>query len=286
MLEGNFGDFCMTLEKGDTYTQVGKEEVSLPSHSNSAMVKPAICFQGVDFSYGDKEVLRGVSFDVYEGGTKVILGASGSGKTTVLRLTLGLIKPDSGRILVNGKEVSSMKESELMRVRQEIGVVFQEGALFDSMTVRDNVAFRLMEKRRLSAEEIDRKVLELLETVELDDIRGLMPEELSGGMKRRVAIARALAGDPKVMLYDEPTTGLDPIVCETICNLIVKLRDREGMSSLVITHDIPTAFTVASRFVVLRYGRVIFEGSREDLLAEQDSYLCRFVGSMRDHRHG
>lgn len=243
---------------------------------------PIISFRNVDFSYGDNQVLEDVSFNVYEGATMVVLGASGTGKTTLLRLILGLIKPDAGQIHINGEDIVSMSERELMEVRQQIGVVFQEGALFDSMSVRDNVGFRLIEQNGLTLSEIDEKVMELLDAVELEDIRDAMPDELSGGMKRRVAIARALAGNPRIMLYDEPTTGLDPIVCQTICELIVKLRDRECMTSMVITHDILTAFRVASRFVVLRHGRVIFDGAGDDLMTQQDPYLCRFIGSVAD----
>jgi len=241
-----------------------------------------IALRNVGFSYGETPVVRDVSFEVFRGGTTVILGASGSGKTTLLRLILGLLKPDTGSIMVDGHNISAMSEKHLMKVRQEMGVVFQEGALFDSLNVRDNVGFRLMEARCYSAGEIDRRVLELLETVELGDIREMMPEELSGGMKRRVAIARALAGEPEILLYDEPTTGLDPIVCEAICNLILKLRDRQGISSVVVTHDLSTALMVGDRFVVLREGQVIFEGTGEALMAAKEPYLRKFMGAMRD----
>ncbi len=245
-----------------------------------------ISLREVSFSYAEAPILHEISFDVFRGGTKVILGASGSGKTTLLRLILGLIKPNSGTICIDGQDITRMEEKQLNQVRMKMGVLFQEGALFDSLNVRNNVAYRLIEARKFSAQEIDQRVLELLDMVELGDIRHLKPEELSGGMKRRVAIARALAGNPQILLYDEPTTGLDPIVCESLCNLLIKLRDQHGVSSIIITHDLASALRVANRFVLLRHGKVLFEGPTEELLQQRDGYIEKFLNFMRNYHYG
>ncbi len=231
----------------------------------------------VSCSLGGHLVLSDISFDVQEGEILVILGASGSGKTTILRLILGLIRPDSGEIFVDGEEINQMSERKLMGVRHKIGMVFQEGALFDSLTVGENVAFSLREQGTMSEEGIEERVRKILGFVDMAETIDMMPDELSGGMKRRVAIARALAAyEPKIMLYDEPTTGLDPITAHTICELIVKLRDFQKVSSIMVTHQLKDAFKVATRFIVLGDCRIIFEGTGEDLKMSKDAYIQKF----------
>jgi len=236
-----------------------------------------IKFDRVICSLGDHLVLNDISFDVQEGEILVILGASGSGKTTILRLILGLIRPDSGKIFVDAEDITRMTERKLMKVRQKIGMVFQEGALFDSLTVGENVAFSLREQGTMSEEAIEERVRKLLGFVDMAEAIDMVPDELSGGMKRRVGIARALAAhDPKIMLYDEPTTGLDPITAHTICRLVVKLRDLEKVCSIMVTHQLKDAFKVATRFIVLGDCRIIFEGTGEDLKTSTDPYIQKF----------
>jgi phospholipid/cholesterol/gamma-HCH transport system ATP-binding protein len=236
-----------------------------------------IKFENVSCFFEEKTVLKDISFEVQEGEILVVLGASGSGKTTILRLILGLIRPDSGKIFIDGEDISHMTEHQLMGVRQKIGMVFQEGALFDSLTVGENVAFPMREKGTMSEEEIDARVRKILGFVDMAETIDMDPDELSGGMKRRVAIARALAAyDPKIMLYDEPTTGLDPITAHTICELIVKLRDFQKVCSIMVTHQLKDAFKVATRFIVLGENVIIFEGTGDDLKTSKDAYIQRF----------
>src|SRR4026207_966354 len=199
--------------------------------SNGDRLSPAIELKNVVKYYDDALILNNVSFAVRRGETKIILGGSGSGKSTILKLIIGLEKPDEGEIWIDGEEISRFRESDLMRVRQKIGMVFQEGALFDSLSVADNVAYRLHEQGELDEEEILAVVAKTLGFVDLEDAIEKMPSELSGGMRRRAAIARALVGSPRIMLYDEPTAGLDPLTARTINELVIKLRDLEGVSS-------------------------------------------------------
>jgi len=262
---------------------------------------PVISFRDVRLSF-DRPILKGVSFDLEPGGTKIILGGSGSGKTTILRLILGLLKPDSGAVLVDGTDVAQLDEEAMRDIRMQIGMVFQEGALFDSMTVGDNVGYRLNDDE-LPEDEVEARVREMLGFVGLSPFYDRMPSELSGGQRRRVAVARALAARPKVMLYDEPTTGLDPITSTTITDLIVKVRDLDGVTSILVTHQLRDAFNVARTFVwkkgdeivfnaiddlrivsgteflMLREGDVAFEGSAHELQAAQktDPYIREFL---------
>jgi phospholipid/cholesterol/gamma-HCH transport system ATP-binding protein len=241
---------------------------------------PVISFRDVHLAF-DRPILEGVTFDVARGTTKIILGGSGSGKTTILRLILGLLRPDAGDIRVNGVDVVGLSEEEFRPVRLDVGMVFQEGALFDSMTVGENVGYRLIEDRR-PPEEIEARVDELLGFVGLATLSRRMPSELSGGQRRRVALARALAARPKLMLYDEATTGLDPITATTITDLIVKVRDVEGVSSILVTHQLRDAFHVASaaagtEFMMLRDGRIVFEGTQAELQASSDPYIREFL---------
>jgi phospholipid/cholesterol/gamma-HCH transport system ATP-binding protein len=261
--------------------------------------EPILSFRDVHLSF-DRPILRGVSFDLAQGTTKIILGGSGSGKTTILRLILGLLKPDEGSISVLGSEVAGMSEDEMRAVRLKVGMVFQEGALFDSLTVGENVGYRLLEDG-LPEDEVEDRVREMLGFVELDPFYDRMPSELSGGQRRRVAVARALASRPRIILYDEPTTGLDPITATTITDLIVKVRDLDGVTSILVTHQLRDAFNVArtfmmrrngefvpsvvedlsvlegTEFLMLKEGEVEFEGSAHELQGSSDPYIREFL---------
>jgi phospholipid/cholesterol/gamma-HCH transport system ATP-binding protein len=256
--------------------------------------------RNVTKSYGNHQVLDGVSFQLRRGETKIIIGASGSGKSTILKLIMGLEKPDSGEIFVNEEEVTHLSEREMVGIREHIGMVFQESALFDSLDVRANIAYRLTESGG-NPEQIDALVRKSLGFVGLEDAIDKMPSELSGGMKRRVALARALISQPEIMLYDEPTAGLDPITSRRINELIIALRDINNVTGIFVTHRMRDAFTLASqyatngegdvkfhregqdfciantRFLLLRNGKIMFEGPDELLRRSQDSYIQRFL---------
>ena len=259
----------------------------------------AIVFEDVVLSFGRKPVLDGISFRLARGETKAIFGIAGTGKSTILKLAMGLLKPDSGRIYVLGQEVTAMKEEALFDLRRKIGMVFQESALFDSLTVEDNVAFRLIEEH-VPYEETHKRVLEVLRFVELGHTVNLFPSELSGGMRRRVAIARAIIAQPEVLLYDSPTGGLDPVTSTTIIELLVKQRDVYKTSALLVTHRLQDAFVMATHtfnattnrmvqlpegqhrdlntnFLVLRDGKIIFEGTASDLVYSQDEYIKEYL---------
>jgi phospholipid/cholesterol/gamma-HCH transport system ATP-binding protein len=259
----------------------------------------AIRFENVSITF-DQPVLEGISFELQHGETKVLLGESGTGKTLILKLALGLIKPDSGTITVLGEEISAMPEQAMYALRRRIGMVFQESALFDSLTVEENVAYRLMEETGKLTDEIHARVLEALEFVELAQTYSLFPGELSGGMRRRVAIARAIITQPEVLLYDSPTGGLDPVTSNTIIELVVKQRDVFQTSSLLVTHRLQDAFTMASHyfdrslnkmvpvedgsvrnvhttFLILRDRKIIFQGTAPELLRCQDPYIREYL---------
>jgi phospholipid/cholesterol/gamma-HCH transport system ATP-binding protein len=239
-----------------------------------------IVFDRVSFSYGRKPVLKDMSFTIGFDERVAVLGGSGDGKTTILKLILGLMKPDSGRILIDGDDITGKAEDELREARMKFSIVFQEGALFDSMNVKENVAFCLREYSRLSEEEIDKKVREILRVVGVESAIALMPEELSGGMHRRVAIARSLAGsDPRMFLYDEPTTGLDPINAENICNLIVELA-YDGRGFIVVTHKVTDALKVANRFLFLKSGTILLDGNREELVQTRKPDVRLFLSEV------
>jgi phospholipid/cholesterol/gamma-HCH transport system ATP-binding protein len=261
---------------------------------------PVIAFEDVSLAFEDKSVLDRVSFQLPRGETKAIFGVAGSGKSTLLKLALGLLRPDSGSIHVLGNDITQMSERELFELRRRVGMVFQESALFDSMTVRENVAFRLMEEHDVSDEEIERRVREALSFVELEHTMDLFPSELSGGMRRRVAIARATVTRPEILLYDSPTGGLDPVTSTTIIELIVKQRDVYKTSSLMVTHRLQDAFTMATHyfdrktnhmermpqgmhcelpmnFLILRDCKVIFDGSLLDLQETKDEYIREYI---------
>jgi len=262
--------------------------------------QPVVVVDNVSLAFDDKVVLKDVSFTLLPGHTKVILGASGSGKSTILKLILGLWKPDGGSISVNGHRVDQMNERELMEMRADVGMVFQEGALFDSLTVGENVGYKLYEESDMRADRIDARVAEVLGFVGLNEFIDRMPSELSGGQRRRVAIARAMAAKPSILLYDEATTGLDPITAISVDEEMIKLRDLESVSSIIVTHQLRDAFFVATHeavrrkdgydiapadaqkcdeaeFVMLKEGVISFEGNAAELRAAKDSYLKSFL---------
>jgi phospholipid/cholesterol/gamma-HCH transport system ATP-binding protein len=276
---------------------------TLPSENQAATaVNPsgyAIEFDDVSIAFDEKVVLQNISFQLAHGETKAVFGVAGSGKSTLLKLAMGLLRPDSGRIFVLGEEITRMSEQQLFELRRRVGIVFQESALFDSLRVWENVAFRLMEEH-ISAEEIERRVREVLRFVELERTYDMRPSELSGGMRRRVAIARAIVTEPEVILYDSPTGGLDPVTSNTIVELIMKQRDVYKTSALMVTHRLQDAFTMATHqfdkatnqvvalpkgqhcevpmsFLILRDAKVIFDGDARQLAASRDEYIREYI---------
>jgi phospholipid/cholesterol/gamma-HCH transport system ATP-binding protein len=239
-----------------------------------------IRFDSVWFSYNTKQVLKDITFSMHAHEKVAILGESGEGKTTILRLILGLIRPDSGHIIIDGEDIANKTEDELSQVRRKFSIVFQEGALFDSLNVKENVAFCLREYTRMSEDEIDKQVKELLRIVGLEDASELMPEELSGGMHRRVAIARSLAAsEPKMLLYDEPTSGLDPVNADNICKIMLELS-RNARGSVIVTHKVFDAMKVADRFIFLKGGMIIFDGEREKLIHAPVREIQTFIQEL------
>jgi len=261
---------------------------------------PAVEFKNVSFAFDDHVILDDISFSIPTGRMRVLLGPSGTGKSILLKLILGLFRPDSGQILVNGRRIDDMPERELLQVRADVGMLFQETALFDSLTVFENVGYRLYEETQMPAGDAERRVQEVLGFVGLAEYGDRMPSELSGGQRRRVAIARAMASRPKLLLFDDPTVGLDPVISTTVDDEIVKLRDLEQVTAIVVTHQIRDAHYIATHeavkagdrveireadeaksagavFMVLYEGRIQFEGSVTELLASKDPYLERFL---------
>lgn len=228
-------------------------------------------------SFGVKEVLRGLNLDIFHGETIVILGGSGTGKSVLLKHTIGLLKPDGGQVYVNGEEITNLNEAQLIPVRRKVGVLFQAGALFDSMNVYENVAFALKEHTDMKEDEINEKVKEKLNLVEMDNVEHLMPSDLSGGMKKRVALARAIVLEPQAILYDEPTTGLDPIIAGNINKMIRNLQKQLEVTSIVVTHDITSAFTVADRVAFLYDGKIKFLGTVEEAKNTDEPLLNNFI---------
>jgi phospholipid/cholesterol/gamma-HCH transport system ATP-binding protein len=269
--------------------------------TTAAAGEPVVAFDHVRLAFDDKVVLKDISFSLLPGRTKIILGASGSGKSTILKIITGLLRADGGAIVVNGERIDQLSEAQMMPVRADLGMIFQEGALFDSLTVRENVGYKLYEETDLPLAQVDRRVEEVLGFIGLAEHIDKMPSELSGGQRRRVAIARAMAFKPKILLYDEATTGLDPITATTVDDEIIKLRDLEHVSSIVVTHQLRDAFYVAthmashgangtveigaatpekereSEFIMLRDGLVCFEGDADALRRTTDSYIRTFL---------
>ncbi len=284
------------VDPGDDAAQSTFSEVD-----NKDRITPAMEFRDVTLSFDDRVILKGLSFKVLRGETKIILGGSGGGKSTIIKLVLGLLKPDAGRILVDGEDITDYNEGQMMSVRKKIGMVFQEGALFDSLSVYHNVAYRLHEQG-VPEEEVEPEVRRMLRFVNLEDAIDKMPAELSGGMRRRVGIARALIGDPKIVLFDEPTAGLDPPTARTICELAMKLRDLEDVSSMFVTHEMNNLEYICSEYAVvndegtvvferegerlcltnskvmmMRDGNIIFSGTDESLRRSEDPYIQKFL---------
>jgi phospholipid/cholesterol/gamma-HCH transport system ATP-binding protein len=280
------------------------QRVSRPALLDEALAHggPIVVFDDVTLAFDENVILSNISFTLRTGHTKIFLGASGAGKSTILRLILGLLKPDAGLIFVNGERVDDMAEDQMMQVRADLGMVFQEGALFDSLSVRENVGYKLFEESKVPFAQASRRVEEVLGFVGLAEFIDRQPSELSGGQRRRVAIARAMAAKPRILLYDEPTTGLDPITSITIDEEIIKLRDIEGVSSIVVTHQLRDAFYVAehtavregdrvrferadprkadeAEFIMLRDGVIAFEGNASELraIAGRDPYIQAFL---------
>jgi len=277
---------------------------TLPRESIVAEHQPpsldAVVFQDVELAFGSRVVTDGIFFRLTHGETKAIFGVAGSGKSTILKLALGLLKPDAGRITVLGEDITEMSEDQLFELRRRVGIVFQESALFDSLTVRENVAFRLLEEGNVAEEEIENRVREALSFVELEHTVDLFPSELSGGMRRRVAIARTIITHPEVLLYDSPTGGLDPVTSNTIIELVVKQRDVYQTSSLLVTHRLQDAFTMGTHyfdraenemkplppdargtvpmgFLILHDGHIIFNGDLHELATTKDEYIREYI---------
>jgi phospholipid/cholesterol/gamma-HCH transport system ATP-binding protein len=274
--------------------------IEQPASSQIDTAGNVIVFENVAIAFDEKPALDGISFRLAKGETKAIFGVAGAGKSTILKLALGLIKPDSGHIYVLGDDVTQMRETELFELRRKIGMVFQESALFDSLTVRENVAYRLLEEGNVSEDQVEAPVREALSFVELENTMDKFPSELSGGMRRRVAIARAIITHPEVLFYDSPTGGLDPVTSTTIIQLIVKQRDVYKTSSLLVTHRLQDAFTMATHyfdrkanemrplspgtrgevpmaFLILRDGKVIFDGDAHELAQSKDEYIKEYI---------
>ena len=290
-----------TPEPQDGRVSVNAAESTFHEIDDRDRAIPAIEFRDVYLSFDERTVLNGLSFKVMKGETKIILGGSGGGKSTIIKIVLGLLKPDAGQVFVDGEEITNYNDMQMMLVRKKIGMVFQEGALFDSLSVYDNVAYRLHEQN-VPEDEVEKEVRRMLRFVNLEDAIDKMPAELSGGMRRRVGIARALIGDPKIVLFDEPTAGLDPPTARTICELAMKLRDLEDVSSIFVTHEMNNLDYLCSEYAVvnekgevvfekegerlclinskvlmMREGNIIFSGTDESLRKATDPYIQKFL---------
>ena len=285
----------------DNRVSAAAAESTFAAEDDRERITPAIEFRDVHLSFDDSKVLDGLSFKVAKGETKIILGGSGCGKSTAIKLVLGLLKPDAGQILVNGEDITHYTEAEMMRVRKNFGMIFQEGALFDSLSVYENVAYRLHEQGILE-DEVEQEVRRMLRFVNLEDAIDKMPAELSGGMRRRVGIARALVGGPSIVMFDEPTAGLDPPTARTICELAIKLRDLEDVSSIFVTHEMNNVeylsreyaavndagevifeqegerlCLINTKVMMMKEGHIIFSGTDEMLQRTEDPYIKKFL---------
>lgn len=290
----------MTFESPEIAGSNGEPQSAYDAAMEERLI-PAIEFRGVELAFDDQVILDKVSFSVRRGETRIVLGGSGTGKSTIINLILGLIKPDAGKVFVEGVDISELDDQEMMRIRKTIGMIFQEGALFDSLSVYDNVGYRLHEEG-VAEDDVEHEVLRMLRFINLEEAIDKMPIELSGGMRRRVGIARALVGNPNIVLFDEPTAGLDPPTARTICELAIKLRDIEDVSSIFVTHEMNNLEYLSSEYAVidregnvnfelagrtfcpintcvmmLKEGNIIFEGSEDELRATEDPYIRRFI---------
>ena len=281
-------------------TTTREPEISTSGPGSAIVAPAAVVFERVSLAFDEHVVLRDISFSVPKATMRILLGASGAGKSVLLKLILGLLRPDSGRILVNGQRIDDMRERDLLQVRADIGMLFQENALFDSLTVAENVGYRLYEETDMARDTVRARVGEVLAFIGLGECIDRMPSTLSGGQRRRVAIARAMAAKPGLLLFDDPTTGLDPIIATTVDDEIVKLRDLQHATSIVVTHQIRDAYYIATHravsekgrvrivpaeattmaradFMVLNDGCIRFDGSATELLASRDQYLKDFL---------
>jgi phospholipid/cholesterol/gamma-HCH transport system ATP-binding protein len=293
----------MTFQNRENQSRINDADSSQIHLSDAPTERllPAIEFRNVDLAFDDQVILSDVSFKVGRGETRFILGGSGTGKSTVIKLALGLLKPDAGQVFVEGEDITDFDDVELARIRKKIGMVFQEGALFDSLSVYDNVAYRLHETG-VDEDEVEHEVRRMLQFVDLEDAIDKMPIELSGGMRRRVGVARALVGNPTIILFDEPTAGLDPPTARTICELAIKLRDIEDVASIFVTHEMDNLEYISSEYasldregnvhyelagktfclintkiMMLLKGDIWFTGREEELSASEDSYIRKFI---------
>jgi phospholipid/cholesterol/gamma-HCH transport system ATP-binding protein len=252
-------------------------EPSVKPRSVPAVSSPMIAVRSLQKKIGQQEILRGVDLEVRRGETLAIIGRSGGGKSVLLKHIVGLMEPDSGEIWIEDQNIIGMNERQLGKIRKKVGILFQSGALFDSMTVKDNIAFPLREAGERDPKVLREKVAEMLEVMEMEGQEEKMPESLSGGMKKRVGLARSIIRRPSCVLYDEPTSGLDPVVADSINRLIRRLQQRFGMTSVVVTHDMKSAFDVADRIAYLHEGRIYFHGSAEELQQSTDPLIQDFL---------
>jgi phospholipid/cholesterol/gamma-HCH transport system ATP-binding protein len=238
--------------------------------------------QALSKSFGSNQILDRVNFRIEKGESVVIIGRSGGGKSVLLKQLIGLLQPDAGRVLIDGEDIGPMNERQLLKVRQKFGMLFQGAALFDSMTVAENVAFAFQRQRTLSGAEIAKRVCEVLDMVDLPGIEDKKPSELSGGMRKRVGLARAIIYQPQIVLYDEPTTGLDPIVSDSIDHLILRVRDRLDVTTVVVTHDMRSARRVGQRIMMLHDKKIYFSGTPDEIFQSQDPIVRRFIDGVSD----
>jgi phospholipid/cholesterol/gamma-HCH transport system ATP-binding protein len=241
-----------------------------------------IAAREVTKSFGQQQVLKGVDLEIAQGESVVIIGRSGGGKSILLKVLVGLIRPDAGEVVIDGENIVSMKERPLLAVRHKLGMLFQSAALFDSMTVAENVGFPLRREKNITQEELNKRVSEALDMVELPGTENKKPAELSGGMRKRVGLARAIVYRPEIVLYDEPTTGLDPIVSDSIDQLIVRVRDRLNVTTVVVTHDMRSARRVGQRILMLHEGRIYAEGTPDEIFSSKDPIVHRFVNGISE----
>lgn len=263
--------------RAEVRQQIRRELSTHPEGAEEA--RPTVELRDVRLAFGAHEVLKGITFEVRQGETLCILGGSGVGKSTILRLILRLLHATAGQVLIEGRDITTVSHDDVLELRERMGMVFQGSALFDSLTVRDNIGFPLYEHTRQTEEQIDARIREVLSFVDLEpsDVLELLPAELSGGMKKRVAIARAIVHEPPIILFDEPTSGLDPITTRTIDELILKLRTELDVCAVVVTHDLMSAARIATESALLYDGRIIFKGTPEEMHASENAYVQQFL---------
>lgn len=267
-----------------TQADSAEHTVSVPAPVASGQPTLAVDVQDLHRSFGEREVLKGLSLQIPKGSICVILGGSGMGKSVLMKHLIGLLRPDSGKVLIDGEDITQLSAMELKRVRSKFGMVFQQAALFDSMSNYDNVAFPLREHKKLKKKDLDARVRELLELFSLDpdELGPRFPSEISGGQRKRVGLARAVALDPSIVLYDEPTTGLDPITTDQVDEMILQAKNKLGVTSVVISHDIASAFNIADQIVFVYQGQIIASGLQADMLASEHPFVQKFFATWRE----